>query len=57
MVEDVKAVDATTKDEKSATVVEQDPRLEETFDEPCLEEVRFRNSWTLWEHYEPQDGA
>jgi len=54
MAEEVKAVDATTKDEKTATaVVEQDPRLEETFEEPCLEEVRFRCSWTLWEHYEP----
>lgn len=34
-------------------VVEQSPRMEETFDEPVMEEVRFSSSWTLWEHYEP----
>jgi hypothetical protein len=30
--------------------------MDETLDTPVLEELRFRNSWTLWEHYEPQEG-
>ena len=28
--------------------------MEETFEEPVLEELRLKSSWTLWEHYESQ---
>jgi len=33
---------------------EQSPTLEETFNDPVLEELSLKNSWTLWEHYESQ---
>jgi len=46
------ATNATEEEKTAAVVVEQSPTLEETFDEPCLPDLKFKNSWTLWEHYE-----
>ena len=48
------AADATIEEVK---VVEQEPFMEETFNDPILPEVKLPNSWTLWEHYEDPTGA
>lgn len=46
------AANATEEEKTVVDVVEQSPTLEETFEEPCLEDLKFKNSWTLWEHYD-----
>lgn len=45
---------ATEEENKAQAEPEQSPNLEETFEEPVLEELKLKNSWTLWEHYESQ---
>lgn len=61
MVESAKPVTETpaaasnaTEEEKTTDKVgeEQSADVTETFDEPVLPDLKFRCSWTLWEHYE-----
>ena len=33
---------------------EQATDMDETFDEPIDDKLKFRTPWTLWEHYESQ---
>lgn len=52
--ENTATVNATEEENK---VEEQDPFIEETFDDPIIPETKFNSDWTLWEHYEAADGA
>ena len=58
MAEAAKPVSETTPaanaTEDSKKEVEQSPNLEETYDTPVIDELKFRCDWTLWEHYEAQ---
>ena len=45
---------ATEEDAKVQAEPEQSATMEETFDEPLLEALKFNHPWTLWEHYESQ---
>lgn len=45
---------ATEEIVKPEAEPEQSATMEETFDEPVIDELKLSHPWTLWEHYESQ---
>ena len=55
--EEKAAANATEETKAVEPGEEQAPTVVETFDEPVAEELKFRQAWTLWEHYEALEGT